>query len=204
MFDTWRSSTFRLRMPHRCSIGFRSGDILVHLMTFTFDFFRNAVVILEVCLGSLSCWNTAVRPSFLRKGFIFCIKMPQYILESMIPSMNRISLVPAALIYPPDHDATTTMLDCRQDEIILVLLTRSPPDMLDTIWAKQIDLSLVRPQNMLPVVHSLGLHVLSKLFASFFVCQLEKRLSSGTTAMQTNFVQCAAYGLSTDRPLNCK
>ena len=47
---------------------------------------------------------------------------------------------------------------------------------------------------MIPVVHSLGLHVLSKLFASFFVCELEKRLSSGTTAMQTNFVLCAAYG----------
>ncbi|CAI9624049.1 unnamed protein product [Staurois parvus] len=28
MLETLRSSTFCLRMPHRCSIGFRSGDML--------------------------------------------------------------------------------------------------------------------------------------------------------------------------------
>ncbi len=33
----------------------------------------------------------------------------------------------------PDHDATTTMLDCRQDTIFLVILTRASPHMLDTI-----------------------------------------------------------------------
>ncbi len=33
----------------------------------------------------------------------------------------------------PDHDATTTMLDCRQGTIFLVLLTRAVPHMLDTI-----------------------------------------------------------------------
>ncbi len=63
MLETLRSSTFRLRMPHRCSIGFRSGDMLGQSITFTLSFFSKAVVILEVCLGSLSCWNTALRPS---------------------------------------------------------------------------------------------------------------------------------------------
>ncbi len=38
----------------------------------------------------------------------------------------------------PDHDATTTMLDWRQDTILLVLLTRVSPHMLDTIWVKQV------------------------------------------------------------------
>ncbi len=61
MLETLRSSTFRLRMPHRCSIGFRSGDMLGQSITFTLSFFRKAVVVLEVCLGSL-CWNTALRP----------------------------------------------------------------------------------------------------------------------------------------------
>ncbi len=28
MLDTWCFSTFRLRMPHMCSVGFRSGDII--------------------------------------------------------------------------------------------------------------------------------------------------------------------------------
>ncbi len=49
MLETLHSSTFRLRMPHRCSIGFRSGDMLGQSITFTLS-------VLEVCLGSLSCW----------------------------------------------------------------------------------------------------------------------------------------------------
>ncbi len=52
MLDTWCFSTFRLRMPHMCSIGFRSGDILGHSITFTFS--SKAVVILAVCL---LCWK---------------------------------------------------------------------------------------------------------------------------------------------------
>ncbi len=52
MLDTW-CFTFRLRMLHMCSIGFRSGDILGHSITFT----SKTVVILAVCLGWL-CWKT--------------------------------------------------------------------------------------------------------------------------------------------------
>ncbi len=66
MLETLHSSTFRLRMPHRCLIGFRSGDMLGQSITFTLSFFSKAVVILEVCLGSLSCWNTALWPSLLQ------------------------------------------------------------------------------------------------------------------------------------------
>ncbi len=58
MLDTWCFSTFRLRMPHMCSIGFRSGDILGHSITFSFSFISKAVVILAVCLGWLLCWKT--------------------------------------------------------------------------------------------------------------------------------------------------
>ncbi len=55
MLDTWCFSTFRLRMPHMCSIGFRSGDILGHSFTFS----SKAFVILAVCLGwLLLCWKT--------------------------------------------------------------------------------------------------------------------------------------------------
>ncbi len=52
---------------------------------------------------------------------------------------------------------------------------------------------------MVPVIHVLGLLLFSKLFAGFLVHYLSKRLPSGMTAMQTNLMQCAAYGLSTDR-----
>ncbi len=70
MLETLRSSTFHLRMPHRCSIGFRSGDMLGQSITFTLSFFSKAVVVLEVYLGSLSCWNTALRPSLRREGIM--------------------------------------------------------------------------------------------------------------------------------------
>ncbi|KAF4088715.1 hypothetical protein AMELA_G00057920, partial [Ameiurus melas] len=47
MLENVCSSTFHLRMPHRCSIGFRSGDMLGRSITFTLSFFSKAVVILE-------------------------------------------------------------------------------------------------------------------------------------------------------------
>ncbi len=43
MLEILHSSTFRLRMPHRCSIGFRSGDMLGQSITFTLSFFIKAV-----------------------------------------------------------------------------------------------------------------------------------------------------------------
>ncbi len=56
MLETLRSSTFRLRMPHRCSIGFRSGDIFGQFITFTLSFYSKAVVIimLEYCPAAQS------------------------------------------------------------------------------------------------------------------------------------------------------
>ncbi len=104
MLETLRSSTFRLRMPHRCSIGFRSGDILGQSITFTLS-------VLEVCLGSLSCWNTALRPSLRREGIMLCFSMSQYMLAFMVPSMNCSSPVPQHSCSPrPWHSHPHTWL----------------------------------------------------------------------------------------------
>ncbi len=86
----------------RCSIGFRSGDMLHH---FTLSFFSKAVVVLEVYLGSLSCWNTALWPSLRREGIMLCFSMSQYMLAFMVPSMNCSSPVAAALM----HSQTMTL-----------------------------------------------------------------------------------------------
>ncbi len=82
-----------MRMPHRCSIGFRSGGMLGQSITFTLS-------VLEVFLGSLSCWNTALRPSLRRKGIMLCFSMSQYMLAFMVPSMNCSSPVLTALMQP--------------------------------------------------------------------------------------------------------
>ncbi len=185
MLDTWCFSTFRLRMPHMCSIGFRSGDILGQSITFTFSFSSKAIVILAVCLGWLLCWKT-VSDGRASSSASECLS------TCLNPCFSSTHAA-------PDHDATTTMLDCRQGTIFLVLLARASPHMLDTIWAKQFYFRLIRPQDMVPVIHALGQVVFSKLFAGFFVSQLQKRLTSGMTAMQTDLLQCVAYGLSTDK-----
>ncbi len=71
MLDGEWCLTCLFRIPHRCSIGFRSGDILGHWITFTLFFFRNPTVALDVCLGSLSCWKSARRPRARSDGSIF-------------------------------------------------------------------------------------------------------------------------------------
>ncbi len=56
MLETLRSSTFRLRMPHRYSIGLCLGDMLGQSITFTLSFFIKAVfvIMLEYCPAAQS------------------------------------------------------------------------------------------------------------------------------------------------------
>ncbi len=75
------------------------------LIKFTLSFFSKTVVVLEVCLRSLSCWDTALRPSLQREGIMFCFSMSQYKLAFMVSSMNCSSPVPEALMQPQ----TTTL-----------------------------------------------------------------------------------------------
>ena len=100
IFETLHISTFHLRIPQRCSIGFKYGDMLCQSNTFTLSLFSKAVVVLEMCLGSLSCWNTTLQPSFWREEIILCCVISQYMLKFMFPSMKCISPTPAALVLP--------------------------------------------------------------------------------------------------------
>ncbi len=132
MLDTWCFSSFRLRMPHMCSIGSRSGDILGHSITFTFSFISKAVVILVVCLGAIIMLENCRSAQFLKRGHHLLQNVTVHVgihVSLYEPQLPSTSSTHAA----PDHDATTTMLDCRQGTIFLVLLTRASPHMLDTI-----------------------------------------------------------------------
>ena len=100
IFETMLTSTFQLMIPQRFSIGFKSGDMLGQSITVTPSLFSKAEVILEMCLGSLSCWNTALRPSFWREGIILCCSISQYMLEFMFTSMKCNSQTPATLMQP--------------------------------------------------------------------------------------------------------
>ncbi len=122
MLETLRSSTFRLRMPHRCSIGFRSGDMLGQSITFTLSFFSKAVVVimLEYC--------PAVQPL---KGGDHAPLQYVTVHVGIHGSLNELKLPSAVSTHAaPDHDTHTTMLDCRQDTLVFVLLTWLPPHTL--------------------------------------------------------------------------
>lgn len=72
MLDAERFLTCHLRIPHRCSVGFRLGDILGYPVTLTLFFFRNASVAVDVCFGSLPCWKSARQPSKQILDMLFC------------------------------------------------------------------------------------------------------------------------------------
>ncbi len=81
--------------------------VLLHLpfedaprITFTLSFFSKAEVVLEVCLGLLSCWNATQWPSLRREGIMLYFSMSQYMLAFMVPSMNCSFPVPAASMQP--------------------------------------------------------------------------------------------------------
>ncbi len=87
MLETLRSSTFHLRMPHRCSIGFRSGDMLGQ---------SSPLPSASLARQWLSCRNTALWPSLQKEGILLRFSMSQYMLAFMVPSMNCSSPVLAA------------------------------------------------------------------------------------------------------------
>ncbi len=151
------------RMPHRCfcPTGFRSGDMLGQIITFTLS-------VLEV--RSLSCWNTALRPSRRREGIMLCFIMSQYMLAFMVPSMNYSSPVQAALkqlqtmtLPPPCLTVGKTHLSLYSSPGCWhTCLTPSEPN----------NFGLIRPQDMVPVIHALSLLVFSKLFVGFLAHHL--------------------------------
>ena len=52
---------------------------------------------------------------------------------------------------------------------------------------------------MVPVIYVLCWHVFSKQFGGFLMYRLQKRLPPGVTAMHTNLIESAVYGLSSNR-----
>ncbi len=134
--------------------------------------------------------------SFWREGIIFCFSMSQYMLESMFPSMNRSSAVPAVVMQPHTMMLLPPCLTVGKEHFSWYSL----PGSCHTCWTQsesnKFTLRLVRPQDMVPVIHALGQVVFSKLFAGFFVSQLQKRLPSIRPCKPTC---CVAYGLITDK-----
>ncbi len=152
MLDGEWCSTCLFRIPHRCSIGFRSGDILGHWITFSLFFFRNPTVALDVCLGSLSCWKSARRPRARSDGSIFSFSIEQYICEFMMPSMKCSSPTPAALMQPHIRTLPPLCFTVGTMHFFFVFLTFATPYSFEAISSKNIYLGLITPEYRVPVV----------------------------------------------------
>ncbi len=114
MLDTWCFSTFRLRMPHMCSIGLRSGDILGHSTPS------------PSAARQLSSWQCVYVGKQFLKGGDHALLQNVTVYVGIHVSLNEPQLPSTSSSHAaPDYDATTTMLVCRQGTILLVLLTRS-------------------------------------------------------------------------------
>ncbi len=88
-------------------------------ITFTLIFFSKAVVVLEVCLGSLSCWYTTLRPSLRREGIMLCFSMSQHMLAFMVLSVNCSFPVSAALMQPQSMTLPPTCLNVGKTHLSL-------------------------------------------------------------------------------------
>lgn len=141
---------------------------------FTLSLLSKAVVISGVCLGSLSCLNTALQPSFRREEIMLYVSMFIF----MVSSMNCSSPVPAALMQ---HYTMTIHL-------------------VPTTW-NEISLSW---SHQTTVIYVLSLLVFSKRFLpcfSFLCIIFRKGFLLGLQPCRPMHavMHCAVYGLSTDR-----
>ncbi len=124
MTTSWSWWMLEALMLNRCSIGFRSGDMLGQSIAFNLSFFSKAVVVmLEYCPAAQS-----------PKGGDHALLHYVRVHVGIHGSLNELQLPSASSTHAaPDHDTLTTMLDCRQDTLVFVLLTWLPPHTLDTI-----------------------------------------------------------------------
>ena len=105
IFETLRTSTFRLRIAQRCSIGLKSEDML-----------GQSTPLLSV--SSVKQWSSwrcfwghchagTLQASSWKEGIMLCCSISQYMLEFMFPSMKCNSPTPAAFMqtqtmtFPP-------------------------------------------------------------------------------------------------------
>ncbi len=167
-------STCLFKIPHRCSIGFRSGDILGHWITFTLFFFRNPTVAFDVCLGSLSCWKSARRPrarsdGIQRKmdgaysetwwwqcpyvGLHECCWCRGAAFHWWHHEFTNVLLSDTSSTHAAPHkDTATTMFHCRHHAFFFVFLTFATPYSFEAISSKNVYLGLITPEYRVPVV----------------------------------------------------
>ncbi len=123
LMDVRDLATFCLKMPHRLHLP--SASLAKHWSSWRSVWGRYHVGILPcgpVSEGRGSCSALICHSTCWHSWF------PQW---TVAPQFQQCSTHVA-----PDNDTPTTMLDCRQDTLVFVLLTWLPTRTLDSIWTK--------------------------------------------------------------------
>ena len=91
--------------------------------------------------------------------------------EFIDPSTKCIPPTPFPHHTAPDHDGATAELDHQPDKLAVEASILNPTELL-TIWSKEVDLHLIRPYHILPILNSNVLVLISK-FEMGFAMSLE-------------------------------
>ncbi len=152
MLDGEWCSTCLFRIPHRCSIGFRSGDILGPLNHFHPVLLQKSnsglrcvfriIVMLEKC--------TTTKGTEWWKHLLFQYRAVHLWKNDAI---NEMQLPDTSSTHAAPHkDTATTMFHCRQHAFFFVFLTFATPHSFEAISSKNIYLGLITPEYRVPVV----------------------------------------------------
>ncbi len=155
-----------LEDAHMCSIGFRSGDITWPLHHLHLQLHQQGSCHLGGVFGVIIMLENCRSAQFLKGGHHLLLQNVTVYVGIHV-SLNEPQLPSTAALMQPQ----TMMLPppCLTVGKAQFLGTphQASPHMLDTIWVKQVYLRLIRPQDMVPVIHALGQVVSANCLQAF-------------------------------------
>ncbi len=137
MLETLRSSTFRLRIPHRCSIVFRCGDILGQYIIFTLSSLARQWSSWTCVWGRYHVGILPCGPVSEGRGSCSASDM----LAFMVPSMNCSSPVMAALMQ-------NNLMQCVAYGLSTNKLTPHPFNLCSNAGSTHTSISQTQPLDM--------------------------------------------------------
>ncbi len=145
-FWGWRLATQTFSSLHRFSVGLRSGDWLGHSRTLMY-FLSDSFVVLALCFGSLSRWNTHPRPIFnTLVGFnalALTVHRPFDAVQLSCPFSRK---------TPQKHNVYISMFDGGGGVLRVIGSIPPPPNTVSWVDAKELEFGLIWPQHFHPVL----------------------------------------------------
>ncbi len=93
-------------------------------------FLSHSFVALAVCFGSLSCWKTHPRPIFsvLTEGRRFSSNIYSTWPRPLAPQCGEVVPYTLSRETAPKHDVSTSVLDCRDGVLGVIVIISLPPN----------------------------------------------------------------------------